>query len=101
MTPAQSAEKEAFEEGGVIGRAFDLCLGVYSYQKEMQNGVMIPCVGLVYPLRVKSVLTKYPESGERRRKWASRKKAAAMVQEPELKRILKSFEPAWLKGRKA
>ncbi|MEM1302154.1 MAG: NUDIX hydrolase [Pseudomonadota bacterium] len=101
MTPAQSAEKEAFEEGGVRGKAYDLCLGVYSYAKLMDDGTLIPCLGMVYPLRVKTVVNKYPEQSQRRRKWFSPKKAASLVDERELKKIIKSFDPHWVVRRKS
>jgi len=101
MTPAESAEKEAFEEGGVKGKAYDLCLGVYSYPKYMDDGTMIPCLGMVYPLRVKTVVAKYPERHERRRKWFSPKKASSLVSERELKKIIKTFDPHWLVRRKS
>lgn len=100
LTPAQCAEKEAFEEGGVKGKAYDLCLGVYSYVKLLDDGLLIPCLGMVYPIRVKTVLTKYPEKDERKRKWFSAKKAASLVDEPELKKIIKSFDPYWVVRRK-
>jgi hypothetical protein len=42
---------------------------------------------------VKTILTDYPEKSERRRKWFSRKDAAKRVFEPDLARLLKSFDP--------
>ena len=36
---------------------------------------------------------KYPEKHQRRRRWLSRKKAAAKVAEPELKRMIRDFDP--------
>jgi hypothetical protein len=39
---------------------------------------------------------KYPEKKQRRRKWFSPKKAAGKVAEPELKKILKTFDPRLL-----
>ena len=101
MTPASSAAKEAYEEGGVTGKVYDLCLGVFSFSKLTREEVIVPCVGLVYPLKVKKVHSGYPEKKERRRKWFSPKKAAGLVHQPELKQIIKSFDPAWVKRRKS
>ncbi|MEO1797607.1 MAG: NUDIX hydrolase [Pseudomonadota bacterium] len=101
MTPAACAAKEAWEEGGVEGRVYDLCLGVYSFEKFVKGSSDLPVVGLVYPLKVKRVAQKWPEGHERRRKWFSPKKAAAAVDAPELKGLLKTFDPKVLKRRVA
>lgn len=91
-TPAQSAAQEAWEEAGVIGKAHEQCLGLYSYNKTMAQGVGLPCVALVYPVRVKKLMKDFPEKGQRRRKWYTPKKASTRVQEPELARILRDFD---------
>lgn len=99
LTPAKAARKEAWEEAGVKGRAMDTCLGVFSYFKLDARHVKMPCVALVYPVKVKSLSDDYPEAGERRRKWVRPKRAAAMVCEPELKEILRSFDPRLLRQK--
>jgi 8-oxo-dGTP pyrophosphatase MutT (NUDIX family) len=96
-TPADAAATEAFEEAGVTGKTFNICLGIYSYTKVMDDGEAdLPCAVSVFPVRVKKVLKTYPEMGERRRKWFTAKKAASKVREPELRKILKHFDPALL-----
>ena len=52
---------------------------------------------MLYPVVVKSLSKQFPESGQRRRAWVSRKKAARMVSEPELARLILDFNPR-LKG---
>lgn len=96
-TPHEAAAQEAWEEAGVIGKAVPRPLGLYSYIKETgEADANLPCVAMVYPVRVKSLSKDYPEVGQRKRKWVSQKKAAAMVDEPELARILRDFDPrAW------
>lgn len=96
LTPSQSAAQEAWEEAGVVGKAMDRCLGLYSYNKVLDPVGNLPCVALVYPIRVKSLLNDFPEKKQRRRKWFSPKKAAARVNEPELARILRDFDPRHL-----
>lgn len=96
MTPADSAASEAWEEGGVIGRVSDRCLGIFSYSKAIAPGQHLPCVGMVYPVRVQSLAQDYPEKGQRRRKWFSRKKAARNVWEPDLAHLLRDFDPRGL-----
>lgn len=95
-TPAKAALQEAWEEAGVKGRVFDRCLGLFSYTKDISETESLPCVALVYPVFVTSLEKDYPEKGERRRKWFSPKKAAGKVAEPELKKILKTFDPRLL-----
>lgn len=94
-TPAQSAATEAFEEAGVTGKAVNLCVGMYSYTKIMdEDQDDLPCAVSVFPIRVKKLLDKYPEAKIRKRRWFSLKKAAGLVKEPELRKILKHFDHA-------
>ncbi|MFK7869608.1 MAG: NUDIX hydrolase [Roseobacter sp.] len=92
-TPAQSAETEAWEEAGVLGKSDGRCLGVYSYLKEMRNALDVPCIAMVYAVEVSKLQDDYPEKGQRDRQWVSRKKAARLVDEPELARIIRDFDP--------
>lgn len=97
-TPIESVMAEAWEEAGVEGRVTGECLGLFSYQKNIDDADDLPCVAMVYPVKVKSLAANYPEKGQRKRRWMSPKKAAEKVHEPELARILKSFDPARLRG---
>ena len=97
VTPARAAMTEAWEEAGVEGQAIDICLGMFSYAKVLGPETMLPCVAMVYPVRVRELDEDYPEAGLRQRKWFSQKKAAKAVQEPELAQIIKSFDPRKLK----
>jgi len=96
-TPGQGALTEAWEEAGVKGKAYEQCLGLYSYLKRMDNDTVLPCVAMVYPVKVAKLAKDFPEAGQRKRKWCSPKKAAALVKEPELAQILKTFDPKYLK----
>lgn len=91
-TPGGAAATEALQEAGAIGRLSDRVLGFYSYSKK-HDGDNLPCVVAVFPLRVKKLLRKYPEKGDRKRRWVSQKKAISLVKEPELRRIIKDFRP--------
>lgn len=97
LTPAQSAAEEAYEEAGVRGKCINICIGVYSYNKDMGSGPDLPCLAMVFPLKVKQVLSNYPEKSERRRKWLPLKRAAEKIGEPELRAIVKGFDPRLLK----
>lgn len=98
VTPSECARIEAWEEAGVRGKVSDRCLGLYSYFKTMGPERGLPCVAMVYPLRVKAVVGKYPEAGQRKRKWLRPKKAADLIAEPELAQIIRSFHPKMLKA---
>lgn len=92
-TPAASALQEAWEEAGVTGRSAGECLGVYSYLKERDEERDLPCLAMLYPVRVKSLAKRFPEAQERRRRWVSRKQAARLVAEPELAQMILDFDP--------
>lgn len=98
-TPAQSALCEAWEEAGVIGKAEDRCLGVYTYEKDIGAKEDLSCIVMVYPIAVKRLAKKFPEAGERRRCWVSRKKAAKLVAEPDLAQLIRQFSPKTTKLR--
>ena len=95
-TPAKAALAEAWEEAGVEGKVRPVCLGIYSYNKELVAGSEVPCVVAVFPVQVKKLHAGYPERKERRRKWFPLKKAAEKVDEPELAMLLANFDPGRL-----
>lgn len=91
-TPAGAAATEAFEEAGATGKLSNQVVGFYAYSKT-HEGDNLPCVVAVFPLKVSKMLRDYPEKGSRKRRWVSQKKAVSMVEEPELRRIIKDFRP--------
>lgn len=92
-TPCEAALTEAWEESGVRGKGYEVSLGLYSYTRDIGEDGLTPCVAMVYPVKVKDMADDYPEKGQRRRKWFSRKKAAELVSEPELANIIRGFDP--------
>lgn len=93
LSPAATAAQEAWEEGGVRGKVRDLCLGVYGYEKNLGKGRDLPVSVAVFSLEVSKLADDFPEAGERKRRWFTPKKAAARVEERELKQLLRNFEP--------
>ncbi|MBT8412089.1 MAG: NUDIX hydrolase [Octadecabacter sp.] len=91
-TPADAAATEAFEEAGLRGKVDNRPIGVFSYYKVLSKDEL-PCIAVVYPLRVKKAVNNWPERKERRRKWFSRKRAAALVDDEELRAIIEAFDP--------
>jgi 8-oxo-dGTP pyrophosphatase MutT (NUDIX family) len=92
LTPAETAAQEAWEEAGVLGKGVDRCLGLFRYEKMLDRKRKVPCVVLVYPVKVNKLARRYPEHGERKRKWLSPAKAASRVFHPELAEILGAFD---------
>lgn len=88
----EAAEIEAWEEAGVrAAKVSPHELGRYVYHKRHAQGVEEPCCTLVYPVEVKRLSKVYPERKERRRRWMRPKKAARLVDEPELRDILRAL----------
>ena len=84
---------EAFEEAGVTGDHNERPLGMYIYEKPSLSGESYPCLVTVFSLEVKKVLPDYPEKAERQREWFNRLDTLKRVKEPELKLLIKTFNP--------
>ncbi len=91
LSPAECAAREAEEEAGVKGKVLDECLGLFSYSKSMQDAEAIPCIVAVYPLRVTSLATNFPERRQRQRKWFPLEQAALLLQELEAQTVVSAF----------
>ena len=92
-TPSQSALKEAWEEAGARGVSDGRCIGMFSYSKDHPELGDLPCVAMVFAIEVNEIADDYPEAHQRERIWVSRKKAAKMLDDPELARIVRDFDP--------
>lgn len=84
-TPLETAKREAFEEGGVIGEVRAEPIGSYVYAKND--------AGRLYEVRVflmtvASQVKDYPESGQRRFRWASLQEASEQLWHPVLRTIV-------------
>ncbi len=87
-TPAQAAAREAWEEAGVRGMIAQRSLGMFSYKKRLSRDKRIHCTVRVFPMQVTEIVTKFPESRERKVRWFSPEKAARKVREPELRALI-------------
>lgn len=96
QTPAEAAATEAWEEAGLSGKCYDVCLGVYSYTKQHKEGALT-ILTLVYPMKVNNVHSTWPEAHQRKRQWMTPRKAARKLKEPALKQIVANFSPALVK----
>ena len=85
-----SAMQEAWEEAGVKDATADTDpIGSYAYNKTSGSGLPMPVETLVYSVDVTGLENDFPEAGQRKRQWVSPQEAANLVDEPELKSILR------------
>lgn len=90
-TLAESALREAREEAGIDGKASAEAFGHYYYSKVLSSGMQWHCQVEVYPVEVSREHKKWPEMKERERRWLPPRKAAEMVQEPDLAELIAGF----------
>lgn len=91
LEPWETAAEEAYEEGGIHGAIEQKALGSYDYRKRMDDGDDLDCRVTVFPLQVRSQSYTFPESGQRECKWFDARRAAALVDEPDLRRLMTRF----------
>ena len=84
LSCAQLAEKEAFEEGGIVGVIRRKKVATYSYWKRLPKERGVTCTVDVFPMRVTELLDDWPERAQRERKWFTPAQAAMEVEEEEL-----------------
>ena len=89
--PWRAAEIEALEEAGAVGTILPEAIGHYHYIKRMHDDPDVPCRVTVYPMMVERLKRRWKEQGERKRRWFSPRKAAKLVNEPELATLLKEI----------
>jgi 8-oxo-dGTP pyrophosphatase MutT (NUDIX family) len=93
-SPSEAAAIEALQEAGVLGWISGLSIGRFHYVKRLAGDVVTPCDVEVFPMRVTREKSRWREKHQRTRRWFPRDEAAASVQEPELRRLIETFEPA-------
>ncbi|WP_346269423.1 NUDIX hydrolase [Rhizobium wenxiniae] len=88
LTEREVAERQAWEEAGIVGRAKKRAFASFSYIKIVGKDRKLPARVRVFLLRVRRQRNHYPEMSQRRLAWLSPQEAVARVKETELKRIL-------------
>ena len=88
--PHEVAAQEAWEEAGVHGRVKKKPAGYYTYVKKLKSGEIVPSLVQVHLLKVTNLSRDYPETGQRELRWFRPEEAAAAVDEPELKSLLRN-----------
>jgi len=90
IAPHRVAAREAEEEAGVRGTIMRKPLGRFPYRK-WRNAKSFDLAKVdVFALKVKKELDSWKEQEQRERRWFSRGDAAAMVDEPELRDLIRS-----------
>lgn len=90
LTPRASAEREAMEESGTVGRIAESSTGFYHYTK-LFAGAAVDCRVEVFLLEVEEQLSSWPEAHQRQCRWFEPEEAADAVQEPELSAIIRNL----------
>ena len=92
LRPAKSAAREAFEEAGIRGRIGTKSVGLFKYDKFLdEHGIEVSCEVKVFPLLVKRQSDAWPEFEQRLVQWVEPSRAVSLIKEPELKRIVATF----------
>ncbi|AEI92292.1 NUDIX hydrolase [Roseobacter litoralis] len=87
--PWHAAEIEALEEAGAVGFISHNAIGTYHYDKRLSDTDLMPCEVTLYPMVVEKLNKRWKERLQRKRHWFSPGKAATLVDEKDLSRILK------------
>lgn len=91
VAPHKAAAREAFEEAGLIGSTSRSAVGLYTYEKRLSATRSVTCDVLVFPMKVKRYLKKWPERSQRIGFWFTIESAAAAVQEEDLRDLILRF----------
>lgn len=95
-----TAEQEAYEEAGLVGRAGARRVGRFRVSKR-RGGRKVKCQVDVFPFTVKGHSRSWPEKGQRRKRWFALEDAIDSVNRKSLRSLLASIErrPAALARR--
>jgi 8-oxo-dGTP pyrophosphatase MutT (NUDIX family) len=96
--PQEAAAAEAAEEAGVEGEIEAGAIGSYRYLKRIKGDHTIPIQVIVFPLHVTGHAPDWKEKDQRQLRWFPYRKAAALVAEPALKRVIGDFGQARARG---
>ncbi len=93
---AESAAQEAYEEAGIRGEMAVEAMGHYTYSKRLRGGARKRFRVDVFSMEVTEVLDQWPEAHQRARQWLSPEEALALVEEPQLAALIRTFAGAQL-----
>jgi 8-oxo-dGTP pyrophosphatase MutT (NUDIX family) len=91
LKPHEAAAIEAEEEAGLIGQVEDRSAGAYNYLKTLKDDRTIDVQVTVFPLLVTGQHDSWKEQGQREPSWFAYERAASLVAEPNLRRLIREF----------
>ena len=92
LKSAKSAAREAFEEAGVRGKIGAKSVGLFKYDKMLdEQGIAVSCEVKVFPLLVKRQSDSWPELEQRLVQWVGPAKAVSLIKERQLKKLVAGF----------
>ena len=94
LMPREAAATEAAEEAGIIGQVEPKPIGSYHYLKDLKREQTTAVQVIVFPFRVEGQAKAWKEQGERSQKWFGYRKAAGLVAESSLRRLIRDFGAA-------
>lgn len=94
LKPQDAAAIEAFEEAGLTGEVDERPIGSYRYLKRLKGQRETAVQVIVFPFRVHAQAETWKEQDERLCRWVRYQKAAEMVAEPGLKRLIRELGAA-------
>jgi len=100
ISPEQAAATEALEEAGATGQIYRMSLGKYRYDRPESTPQKNSTEAYIFPLKVKKRVSAFKEKGQRQVKWFKQKKAAKLVREPGLRKIIRKFDPTALDAKR-
>jgi 8-oxo-dGTP pyrophosphatase MutT (NUDIX family) len=94
LKPPDAAAAEAAEEAGLIGEVDERPIGSYRYLKHLKGERTTAVQVIVFRFLVRGHAEHWKEQGERRVAWFRYQKAAALVAEPSLRRLINDLGAA-------
>jgi 8-oxo-dGTP pyrophosphatase MutT (NUDIX family) len=91
LRPHETAAVEAMEEAGLIGQIEERPIGAYRYLKALKDHREIAVQVTVFPVLVTGQEERWKEQGQRECAWFRYTRAAALVAEPSLRRLIRDF----------
>lgn len=85
---AEAAAEEAEQEAGVRGRIGSRPIGQYRYWKRLKDA-FVPMTVTVFVLEVEAAAEEFRESAQRIRGWVEPDQAELLIDEPELKTLIR------------
>lgn len=101
LAPHAVAALEALEEAGLKGKVARKAIDSFRYVKRMSDDREVDCEVAVFPMLVESHAVTWPEKGQRKATWVKPKKAAKLVGDAGLAKLLRRFAVKGVPSKKA